>query len=252
MRQLGNLIAPELYSPAGKEVRVSNSIEALSFFENKYSKGGIVLLGNILFESAAIPSMMVWMYFTDIEGSKPKLVSTIPVFNVPMNKLNNLKILDITPFQTEVFSLWKDTLYSSVFTTTGEIRIMKVRMLLNSINAKQVIELQSGDVVESIYPVELYSRSQHKFIGVCWAVEMKSNQKFTYWHPVCLAEEKAIARYPVEDITDYFININETAVIQGETYRLLGDGINYFFKKEDRTKKKLRLINNFPKRIYLS
>jgi len=175
--------------------------------------------------------MMAWFYF-DISNSEPKIISTIPVFDVPMEELDNCQILEVTPHQNEVFSLWKDTLYSSVYTSTGEICIKKVRTFLQSVEAAQVIEMQSGRKVEDIYPVELYSHLAHKFIGVCWAVTMEDDGNRIYWHPVCLDEEKAIAAYPAEDVTDHFINVDETAVIDGDTFRLIYDGEDgYIFKK---------------------
>ncbi|MCM1324590.1 MAG: hypothetical protein NC218_10750 [Acetobacter sp.] len=230
MDKLGKILFPEQYAPVGNEVRVSNSIEALAFFEDYYPKGGMVLLGNIRFDYPQMPNMMVWMYF-DISSEEPKIISTIPVFDVPIEALNNRKILEITPHQNEVFSLWKDVLYCSVYTDTGEICIMKVRSLLNAEEAASVYEMQTGMEVEDIYPVELYSHSAHKFVGVCWAVTLIGDDNRIFWYPVCLEEENAIAAYSADDLTDHFIDKGETAVIGGDTYRLTIDENGYIFKK---------------------
>lgn len=244
MKKLGKILFPEMYAPAGKEVNVSNSVEALDFFEDFYPKGGIVLLGNIYFESKNLPSLMVWLYL-DLNGDDPKLISTIPVFAVPMEELNDLKVLKIVPQENEVFSIWKGELYSSVFTTKGEICIKKVRLLLNANEAAQVYEMQTGKKVEDIYPVELYSQTEHKFIGVCWAVLMVEDTESVFWYPVCLEEETAIAAYPADDLTDHFINPGETAVIAGDTYRLCykNDTEGFVFNKQ-RSKEELQELFN--------
>lgn len=201
----------------------------------------MVLLGNIRLDYEKMPDMMVWFYF-DISQDEPKIISSIPVFDVPIEALNNRNILEVTPHQNEVFSLWKDVLYSSVYTNTGEICIMKVRTLPNAEEAAQVIEMQSGREVEDIYPVELYSHSAHKFIGVCWAVVMADDDNRVFWHPVCLDEEKAIAAYSADDLSDHPIEVKETAVIGGDTYRLYMDKEDGFVFKKMRSKEELQQL----------
>ena len=230
-KKLGKILFPEQYAPVGNEVVVSNSVEALAFFEDFYPKGGMVLLGNIRMASMEYPNLLVWMYF-DIKSEEPTLYSTFPVFAVDIQKLNKLQILEITPHQNEVFTLWNDELYSSVFTDTGELVIKRVRLLANELEARQVMELQSCNPVTDMLPVELYSHSEHKFIGVCWATTHENDEDCLYWHPLCLDEVGKLAAYPPEDITDHPIEVGETAVIGGDTYRLYyEEKIGYYFRK---------------------
>ncbi len=220
MKELGKLPSPQQYKPAGDEVRISNSVEALSFFEDFYEEGGIVLLGNMRFDSETFPNMLVWLYF-DLKPEDPRLISSIPVFDVPMDELNGLNILEITPFENEIFSCWHGDVYCSAFTTTGEICIMKIRMLLDSEDAQNVYETRTGSEVENIYPVRLYSHSEHRFIGVCWAVELVDFPNHTFWHPVCLDDDERISSYPPEDLTDHFIENGDIVVIDGDNYKYL-------------------------------
>lgn len=225
MKKVGNVLNPELYTPVGKEVRISNSVEALEFFEEFYPKGGMVLLGNIRFDNEKTPELIVWLYI-DNSQDIPQIISTIPVFDVSIEELDHCTILEVTPHENEVFCVWKNCLYCSVVTDKGNICIMKVRMLTLAQEAAQVIKLQSDNEVEDIFPVELYSHSQHKFIGVCWAVTIASNDNMIYWHPICIDEVELISSYSTDDLSDHIINVGETATIGGDTYRL-------FYTKED-------------------
>lgn len=230
MKKLGKIPFPEQYAPVGKEVRISNSVEALAFFENLHPAGGIVLLGSMRLQSRnmLLTDVMSWFY-VDVSNDEPQIISSTPVFDV---ELNHCLIQGVSFYQNEVFSLWKGTIYSSIYTSTGEICIKKMRSLLSAEEATQIIKLQSGKNVADIYPVELYSHSAHKFIGVCWAVKTEDDGDCIFWHPVCLEEGKSIVAYPVEDVTDHFINVNETAVIGGDTFRLFCNGDDgYYFKK---------------------
>ncbi len=231
MKELGEILFPEQYAPADEEVVVSNSVEALAFFEDYYPKGGMVLLGNLRLASLEIPDLPVWMYF-DIKSEEPVLYSTFPVFAIDVQKFNNLQILEITPHQNEVFTLWKDILYSSVFTSTGEIVIKKVRLLANELDARQIFELQSCNPVSDMLPVELYSHSEHRFIGVCWATSHENDDDHIYWHPVCFDDVQQLKAYQPEDITDHPIEVGETAVIGGDTYRLYHtEKAGFYFRK---------------------
>lgn len=230
-KKLGKILFPEQYAPVGKEVVVSNSLEALAFFEDYYPKGGIVLLGSLRLGSLEFPELPVWLYF-DIKSKEPTLYSTLPVFNADMEKFNNLQILDIIPHEDEVFTQWNGTLYSSIFTSKGEIVIKKVRLLADQTNATLVLETQFSAPVTDMLPVELYSHSEKRFIGVCWACQHGFEDDCIYWHPVCLEDVEMLESYPPEDLSDYPIEVGETAVIGGDTYRLYHtEETGFYFRK---------------------
>lgn len=233
MKDIGKILFPEQYAPAGKDIAIDNSAKALELFERTYPKGGIVLLGHMKLASLRTPYLLVWMYLT-ADKECPKLVATMPVCKPDnISKLNKLTVLDIMPCENEIFFVFKNRLYSSVFTTKSEIAIMKIRSLLCSKEAAQGISMLSDKTVSEIYPVDLYSLSEHKFIGICWAVIIEEDDNLIFWYPVCFDEEKRISSYDVDNLDAHPVNIGEDAVIGGNWYKLhYSDDLGYFFKKK--------------------
>lgn len=218
MKGIGKILFPEQYDEVGEEVIVSDSQEARMFFEEAYPKGGIVALGTLHLNSLEIPELNAWIY-CNIVNKEMTLRALCPIFASDMEKIGNLQILKIIPHQSEMFMHWNHTLYSSVFTSEGEIVIKKVKLLLDASEAKQVFDMYSPNPVTDIYPVEIYSYSERRFIGVCWET-LHEDDDYSYWHPVCLADEVKLSTYSMEDLVDYPIKVGETAVIDGDTYIL--------------------------------
>lgn len=232
MKELGKISFPEQYVPADESIVVDNSVAALAFFEEYYEKGGIVLLGTLQLFSLTVPHLLVWMYFS-LDKENPRLISLIPACEVEdFDKLMRIPILKMTIHQHEIFFMYKDTLYASLCTSKGEIVLMKVRALLNAVDAASAIELMHGASVTDIFPVELYSHTEHKFVGVCWAATVEDDDEKLFWYPICLDETEAIGAYPLEDLSDHPINVGETAVIGGETYlRCYTEKTGTYFRK---------------------
>ncbi len=233
MKGLGKIPCSEQYVPAGEEVVIDNSVAALAFFEKYYEKGGFVFLGTLRLFSLAVPELLVWMYFI-LDEDKPRLVRMVPAYKVEdFEAISRTAILQTIIHKHEIFFVYQDTLYSSLFTSEGETVIMKVRSLLNAKDAAEAISLMHGGAVENIYPVELYSHSEHKFVGVCWAVTIEGEDNKIFWYPMCLDETDKIGSYPMEDLSDHPIEVGETAVIGGETFvrRYTDDTGTFFVKK---------------------
>lgn len=217
--------------PVGKEVRVKNSVEALNYFESHYPKGGIVLLGSIsmLGNNDEEIEILTWLYF-DLNEDDPKLLASLAVFDIPMDNLNGCRVLNITPLENEIFLFYKDAAYSSVFTSTGEICIKKFRLILYEEEIRQLIKLREDKDVFDVFPVELYSHSEHKFIGVCWAVTIEDDDRL-FWWSVDINKDDAISVYPVEDLSDHPINVGETAVINKKNFKLYySEKSGYYFR----------------------
>ncbi len=233
MNDIGKVLFPEQYAPAGKEIAVKNSAAALKLFERSYPKGGIVLLGHLKLASVQKPYLPVWMYFMPDEKC-PELLGTLPLYRLDApDKIEQLPLLAVEPYEDEIFFVYKKTLYSSVYTTKGEIAIMKVRSLLCSGEATLGISVLHNKEISDIYPVDLYSHSKHKFVGICWNVVFEDEDTTDYWYPVSFDEEKRIGSYDLDDLKAHPVNIGEDAVIGGITYKLFySDELGYYFKKK--------------------
>ncbi len=218
MEELGKIIFPEQYVPVGKEFVIDNSAAALAFFEKYYEKGGVVFFGALRLFSLTTPILQIWMYF-DLDEKDPRLVSVIPAYKVEnADAVLRAQIIQTLIHEHEIFFIVEDTLYSSLFTSKGETVLMRVRSLLNAKDATEAISLIHGGKVTDVYPVELYSHSAHKFIGVCWAVTVEDEEDKVFWYPMCIDETEIISSYSIEDVSDHPINVGETAVIGGDTY----------------------------------
>lgn len=249
-KELGHIPMPEQYAEAGSDVMISSSLEALSFFEEYYPKGGTVLLGSLSFVDNEISQMLVWMY---IETQTGKPYSLIPVFKEDLQDANDALIENLEPCLKEIFSVYHGQVYASVFTSTGEIVIKKVHRLLHQEQAEQIIELFSGGAITDVLPVELYSHSKHRFVCACWAILTENDASCWQWHPVCLADEEKLQEYDDDDLQDFPIEPNETVVIDGKTFTLIQEPKtgNYHFKLTT-NRSKPKILNFSPKTFKIS
>ena len=118
MDKLGFIPNPEQYAPAGDEVIFDNSIDALEFFQDFYGGNGVVLLASISLNNLACSNMLVWVYF-DLDAQDIR--SLAPVFKLDNPEVfHECEFTKLLPLTNEIFLFWRETLYSTVFTSAGE------------------------------------------------------------------------------------------------------------------------------------
>ena len=123
MDKLGFIPNPEQYAPAGDEVIFDNSIDALEFFQDFYGGNGVVLLASISLNNLACSNMLVWVYF-DLDAQDIR--SLAPVFKLDNPEVfHECEFTKLLPLTNEIFLFWRETLYSTVFTSAGEVAIKK-------------------------------------------------------------------------------------------------------------------------------
>lgn len=219
MDKLGFIPNPEQYAPAGDEVIFDNSIDALEFFQDFYGGNGVVLLASISLNNLACSNMPVWVYF-DLDAQDIR--SLAPVFKLDNPEVfHECEFTKLLPLTNEIFLFWRETLYSTVFTSAGEVAIKKVRAVLSEADMLNILRLEGAFEAEDVYPVELYSLQQEKFACICWSIEQKEKDTDdVVWHPVCKDDEKLLDAFDGDTLTEYPVELGETATIGGELFKL--------------------------------
>lgn len=218
MKKLGHILHPEEYAPVTEEIKFADSISALEYFLGFCPPGGTVILGQLSSNSIKYPNVLSWFYYDTVHD----IVMHVPVFDIPIEELADLKILNIEVFDREIITFWNNVPYCSVFTTTGETCVRRSRMFLDEENAALLFMIQNGHEEKpvSMYPVRLYSISQKKFVVTCWAVLWGDDENVIYWHPICKDEEESICSLAAEDLEEYPISVGDIITIGGDSYKL--------------------------------
>ncbi len=147
----------------------------------------------------------------------------------------NAQFTDIKVLDQELFLFWKDMLFATAFTSTGQIVIKKVRSVLNEADMLNVIKLENAIEAKDIYPVELYHTVEERFVCTCWSIEAEGDDR-VIWHPVCRDDIKLLDGMDCQMLTEYPIELGETAVIGGETFVLnYAQGLEKYFVKAPKT-----------------
>ena len=108
-----------------------------------------------------------------------------------------------------------------MFTSAGEVAIKKVRAVLSEADMLNILRLEGAFEAEDVYPVELYSLQQEKFACICWSIEQKEKDTDdVVWHPVCKDDEKLLDAFDGDTLTEYPVELGETATIGGELFKL--------------------------------
>lgn len=217
MKELGYVPEPEQYASAGDLLFIENSVEARTFFEESYGKGGYVFLCNATLSSLRYPSLPFWVY---LDAKNKKIISMIPAFIMDnFEDILDLEFRELKPFTSDAFIFWKNTLLAVVITSTGEMVIQRVRTILTEEDMLSISRLENAYKVNDVYPVELYSVDDHKFVCVCWSVEAEDYDG-VIWHPVCQDDIVLAKQAEGNVLTEYPIELGDTAVIGGEIYTL--------------------------------
>lgn len=121
--------------------------------------------------------MLVWVYF-DLDAQDIR--SLAPVFKLDNPEVfHECEFTKLLPLTNEIFLFWRETLYSTVFTSAGEVAIKKVRAVLSEADMLNILRLEGAFEAEDVYPVELYSLQQEKFACICWSIEQKERTLMT-------------------------------------------------------------------------
>ena len=77
-----------------------------------------------------------------------------------------------------MYFVWNDTFCAVVYTSKGEIAIRRVNGIWSEYDVRSLVGIKEPDLImPDIYPVELFSVSEHKFICAAWSIEDAENQK---------------------------------------------------------------------------
>lgn len=213
--KLGTIPSPERYYPAGKDCLLANSVEAYDFFKDFFDPHGLVILGKATFASLSCRAILIWIYF---DSKKQKVLSLVPMFVSDFKNAQKLKLLSIELFEHEIFFFKENELYSSVFTSTGQTEILKVRSILSLNEFSGVLQLEGQHNVTDIYPVKVYNTADNSFLATCWAYI--TDQNFVYFKPVCDEDIQKLDKVE-DDLMELFpIDFGDTAVIGGDYYIL--------------------------------
>lgn len=188
MKVLGKIPQPEQYYPVDDCFLISDSLEAMNFFNECINeedrKDGAVCLVNAYFNSMQYPSMVLWAY---ISLSKKKILVFLPVFKIDhIEALNNAKILKFDSILYESYFDWNGVVYAAVITEDGEIAVRRVRMLLLECNVCHIVSSATGARCDEAKPVKLFQLSTGRFLGIFWKCSIDDD--FTSFEVACLDE----------------------------------------------------------------
>ena len=213
---LGIIPYPERYCPIGEDCLIENSIKAYDFFKDFYTPHGLVVLGKVIFASLAHGAVLVWIY---VDIKKQEILSLLPIFRSDFENTQSAKILSVDFFEHEIFFLKDYELYSSVFTSTGQTSLLKVRSLPELNEFYEALKLGGQDKIKELYPVKVYNLVDSRFLATCWAYTTEEDDAL-YLKPVCIDDIEKFDHVDIDKTEVFPIDLGETAVIGGEHYIL--------------------------------
>lgn len=232
--ELGTVSHPEWYSRPGKDCMIQDSVEAYEFFKEFYTPHGIVVLGKATLTSITQSTILVWIY---IDVKKQEVLSLLPIFVSDYENAQSLDILSVDFFENEIFFFMDGELYTSLFTSTGQIKLVEVRTLPILNEFYEVLELEAFHKVTELYPAKVYNSVDSSFLATVWAFRTEGDE--LYFKPVCIADNEKFDNVDIGKTEVFPIDLGETAVIDGETYvlRYKKEWSFYFDKVFDAEKK---------------
>jgi len=212
--ELGSVNRPEQYARVDDECILSDSLTARDFFKDFYSQDGIAFLAILHLASTKVSFLPVWVYF---DPKIEKIVAAAPVFKIDsLPEISHLPISKAQMLDDETLFYWKDHLYSSAYTSTGETVVRRIRCLLSVRDMISVAEMDTTKEIDDVYPVKLYAIEDGRFLAACWAIE--ANENCCWFETICADDEKYIDNVDVHKTFFYPININERVILGDDIY----------------------------------
>ncbi len=224
MEDFGFVFSPEQYDAPGEEFFLDNSLAAMDYFKGFHEEhpDGILLFVFAKASNLETGALPLWLYVV-LEDSVPTFFDFVPVFRMDdRGSLGDEFIYQFQIIDKETYFLWGNELYAADITSKGHFIIRAVRMIISCKDMENVYLLENDHSCDSVCPVELYSRSRHKFIGACWEIYDEQEENF-FWYPICHDEARKLTQYKDEDILSYPIELGETVQIDGHMYKLAYD-----------------------------
>ena len=188
---------------------VDNSIKALEFFRSVGLDGDIVIAPcSIGFTDDDVDSFLLfWIAFDKTEKHNPSIV---PAFKLDdTNILNELDISKIKSISDDCYFIFNEIFYCLVCTSTGNFVIKRVNGIWEEDNMKKYLKYKDPDLFHpQIFPVELFSKSKHRFITAVWAIEDNENERYT-WFPINWDDFSLWKEFPASDIEMFPLNIGD-------------------------------------------
>ena len=208
---LGDWLNPEMFlSFSESDCPFDDSIKAYNYFvnEREFAKDIAVFPVEIVALGDALGSHLFWAAF---DVNENMILSFLPAFYIENYEefVENHDFPSINLLEKDRFFIWKDTFCALIFTSARQVVVRKVNGIWSYGDANALISYKMPELVcPDIYPVELFSNSEHKFVCSAWAVE-DAEKEMIFWYPIQWSDEEVLNKYEADDLSEIPLNIGD-------------------------------------------
>lgn len=211
-RLLGDWLNPEQFlSFDEQECPFDDSIKAYNHLVNVLGFPKDIMIFPVEFEILDGIEYYSYLFWEAFDVVKKEICTFLPAFYIKdyENFIERCEIVNVNLLKSDRFFVWNDTFSAVIYTSTGQMVIRKINGIWTEIDAKTLINIKSPELdCPDIYPVELFSKSEHKFICAAWAVDDAENE-YTYWYPIQWSDEELLEKYGADDLSELPLNVGD-------------------------------------------
>ena len=153
-------------------------------------------------------SYIFWAAMNLKEG---KIYTFIPAFYFEdfESFVNEHSFVNINLLERDMYFVWKNDFCAVIYTSSGEAVIRKVNGVWSEYDVNSLVTIREPNLIHpDIYPVELFSISQHKFVCAAWAIDDAENGN-VLWYTIQWDDEDILSNYDAADLTELPLNVGD-------------------------------------------
>ncbi len=178
--------------------------------EIEFKKNNI-FIENELYDWGDMPAFVFWAAM-DIANNKVYTFIPAFIFDDFEKFSQEYSFTNINLVDSDRYFVWNNTFGAIIITDNGNAVIRKVNGVWAESDALSLMQLKEPELVfPDIYPVNLFSRSEHKFLCPAWSIVDAENERIL-WYLVHWDDNNVLSNYALSDITEIPLDVGDVTL----------------------------------------
>ena len=185
-----------------------------------------------------LEDVVAYVFWAAMDIDNKKIHTFVPAFSFDdFEKFSKeYSFTDIKLIDHDRYFVWNNTFGAVIITDNGNAVIRKVNGVWSEYDVRSMMSFKEPELVfPEIYPVNLFSLSEHKFLCSAWSIVDPENERIL-WYSVQWDDDKLLSNYALGDITELPLDIGEVTMAANVKLEVAySKEYGLFFRKTNRT-----------------
>lgn len=161
-----------------------------------------------------LEDVVAYVFWVAMDIANNKVYTFVPAFSFDdFEKFSKeYSFTDIKLIEHDRYFVWNNTFGAVIITDNGNAVIRKVNGVWSEYDVRSMMNVKEPELVfPEIYPVNLFSLSEHKFLCSAWSI-VDTEKERILWYLVHWDDNNVLSNYALSDITELPLDVGDVTL----------------------------------------